>query len=72
MLLTWLKHPHIDWPHGRHESRACLEFILLHSSIIFIYLIVVWSGENSKSNIFLSGCANENFKENGENPFLFL
>ena len=40
-LLTWLKHPHIDWPHGGHESRACLEFVLLHSSIIFIYLIVV-------------------------------
>ena len=41
MLLTWLKHPRIDWPHGRHELRACLEFVLLHSSIIFIYLIVV-------------------------------
>ena len=41
MLLTWLKHPHIDWSHGRHESHACLEFVLLHSSIIFIYLIVV-------------------------------
>ena len=38
---------------------------------LFIYLIVVWSGENSTSNIFLSGCANENFKENGENPFYF-
>lgn len=43
------------------------------TSFFYIYfLIVVWSEENSKSNIFLSGCANENFKENGENPFLFL